>query len=177
MLPSFLLLKRSEQGSTVSLAVAAQQILTEMDRGEVVAGEAITRLMDILFIKAVGAYFDRNIETAESGWLAAFRDEQIGRALSKLHEHPEKPWTVDSLARNAALSRSAFAARFKGLLAEPPLHYVARLRINTAAIRLLSTDQNLKSIATIAGYESVAAFVKSFKRIMGVTPGEYRQLQ
>ena len=45
------------------------------------------------------------------------------------------------------------------------------------AIRLLSTDQNLKSIATIAGYKSVAAFVKSFKRIMAVTPSEYRQLQ
>jgi AraC-like DNA-binding protein len=177
MLPSVLLLKASDQGSTSSLVLAAQQILTEMDCGEAVAGEAVTRLMDILFIKAVGAYFDQNVETAEFGWLATFRDERIGRALSSLHEHPEKAWTVDSLACTAALSRSAFAARFKGLLGEPPLHYLARLRINTAAIRLLSTDQNLKSIAIMVGYESLAAFVKSFKRIMGVTPSEYRQLQ
>ncbi|HEX8798613.1 MAG TPA: AraC family transcriptional regulator [Terriglobales bacterium] len=177
MLPPVLLMKRSEQSSTATLALAAQQILTEMDHGEAAAGEAVTRVLDILFIKAVGAYFDQNAETAESGWLAAFRDERIGRALSNLHENPEKPWTVDSLARTAALSRSAFAARFKEFLGEPPLHYLARIRINTAAIRLLSTDESLKSIATIAGYESVAAFVKSFKRIMGVTPGEYRHLQ
>jgi transcriptional regulator GlxA family with amidase domain len=177
MLPSVLLLKQSRQPSTVSLALAAQQIVTEMDGEQAGAGEAVTRLMDVLFIKAVGAYFDQNVETAESGWLAAFCDERIGTALSNLHQHPEKPWTVDSLARTAALSRSAFAARFKGLLGEAPLHYLARLRINTAATRLLSTDQNLKSIATTAGYESLAAFVKSFKRIMGVTPGEYRQLQ
>ena len=177
MLPSVLLLKQSRQASTVSLALAAQQIVTEMDGGQAGAREAVTRLMDVLFIKAVGAYFDQNVETAESGWLAAFRDERIGAALCNLHQHPERPWTIDSLARTAALSRSAFAARFKGLLGEAPLHYLARLRINTAATRLLSTDQNLKSIATTAGYESLAAFVKSFKRIMGVTPGEYRQLQ
>jgi AraC-like DNA-binding protein len=177
MLPSVLLLKGGEQSSTATLALAAEQILTEMDRGATAAGEAVTRVLDIVFIKAVGAYFDQNAETAESGWLAAVRDERIGRALSNLHEHPEKPWTVDSLARTAALSRSAFAARFKELLREPPLHYLARLRINTAAIRLLSTDESLKGIATAAGYESLAAFVKSFKRVMGVTPGEYRQLE
>jgi AraC-like DNA-binding protein len=59
----------------------------------------------------------------------------------------------------------------------PPLHYLARLRINTAANRLRSSNDNLKSIATDAGYESLAAFVKSFKRLMGMTPGEYRHRQ
>jgi transcriptional regulator GlxA family with amidase domain len=110
--------------------------------------------MDILFIRAVGAYFDRNVDTAESGWLAAFRDDRIGRALAILHREPEKTWTVDSLARSVALSRSPFAARFKELLGEPPLHCLARLRINTAAIRLRSTDDSLKNIAADAGYEA-----------------------
>jgi AraC-like DNA-binding protein len=177
LLPPVLVLKRRQQGAAVTLALAAQQILTELDSGEATAGEVVTRLMDILLIRAVGAYFDQNIESAESGWLAAFRDERIGRALSILHKHPEKAWTVDSMARDVGLSRSAFAARFKGLLSEPPLHYLARLRINTAANRLRSSNDNLKNIATGAGYESLAAFVKSFKRLMGTTPGEYRQRQ
>jgi AraC-like DNA-binding protein len=177
MLPPVLMLRRKKQGRDDSLALTIQQISTELDSGEAAAGEVVTRLMDILFIRAVGAYIDSSIGAAENGWLAGFRDERIGRALAEMHAHPEKPWTIDALARTVALSRSAFAAKFRELLGEPPLHYLARLRINTAAIRLRSTDEKLKSVATAAGYESLAAFIKSFKRIMGLTPGEYRELQ
>lgn len=177
MLPPVLLLQRKAQGPDVALALTTQQISAELDNGEAAAGEVITRLMDILFIRAVGAYFDSRIGASETGWLAGFRDERIGRALAEMHAHPEKPWTIDTLARSVALSRSAFAARFRELLGEPPLHYLARLRINTAAIRLRSTDEKLKSVAAVAGYESLAAFIKSFKRIMGLTPGRYRELQ
>jgi AraC-like DNA-binding protein len=177
MLPPVLLLQRKEQGPDVSLAFTTQQISTELDSGEAASGEVVTRLMDILFIRAVGAYFDSSVGAAENGWLAGFRDERIGRALAEMHAHPEKPWTIDTLARTVALSRSAFAAKFRELLGEPPLHYLARLRINTAAIRLRLTDEKLKSVASAAGYESLAAFIKSFKRIMGLTPGEYRELR
>jgi transcriptional regulator GlxA family with amidase domain len=133
-------------------------------------------LADILFIRAVRAYFDHNIEAAESGLLLAVRDEQIGRALAMLHRHPQQAWTVDSIARHVALSRSAFAARFTELVSEPPLHYLTRLRIDVAAARLRSSDDKLRAIAAAAGYESVPAFAKSFKRLIGMTPGEYRRV-
>src|SRR5262249_31523259 len=159
------------------LGLTTQQILTELDGGGPGAEDVITRLADILFIRAVRSYFDQNMETAESGWLAAIRDERIGQALALLHTTPQQAWTVDSLARHVALSRSAFAARFTELVGEPPLHYLTRLRINAAALRLRSSDDKLRTIAVAAGYESIAAFVKSFKRVMGMTPGQYRQFR
>src|SRR5262245_35925902 len=94
-----------------------------------------------------------------------------------LHEQPQDAWRVDLMARRVAVSRSAFAARFRELVGEPPLHYLTRLRINAAAVRLRSTDDKLSVIAKATGYESVAAFVKSFKRHMGTTPGDYRHVR
>jgi AraC-like DNA-binding protein len=134
----------------------------------------VTRLADILLFQAVRAYFHENGGTAQSGWLAAARDNQIGRALALLHAHPDEPWTVDLLARRLATSRTAFADRFSELVGEPPLRYLTRLRINTAARRLRSSDDKLTAIATDAGYESVSAFNRAFKRQVGMTPGEYR---
>src|SRR5262249_45893211 len=157
------------------LGPMAQQVLAELESGSSEGTEVITRLTEILFIRAVRAYFDRKMETVASGWLAAGRDEKIGRALATLHRDPQETWTVDSLARCVALSRSAFAARFKELLGEPPLRYLTRLRINAAAKRLRSSDDKLRAVAEAAGYESVAAFVKAFGRVMGMTPGHYRQ--
>src|SRR5262249_12596604 len=147
------------------LGPTIQHLSTELDRGASGSAEVIHRLTDILFIRAVCAYFDQNMETAESGWLAAVRDEPIGRALLMLHERPEESWRVDRIARHVALSRSAFATRFRELVGEPPLQYLTRLRINTAATRLRATDEKLSSIASAVGYSSVPAFVKSFKRL------------
>jgi AraC-like DNA-binding protein len=176
MLPPVLHLKRTEEGAEHWLGLTTEQILAELRNGGTGAKEIITRLVDVLFIRAVREYFDQNIETAESGRLAAARDGRIGRALAMLHGHPQQAWTVDSLARHVALSRSAFAARFTELVGEPPLHYLTRLRIDLAAARLRSSDDKLRAIAAASGYESVAAFAKSFKRLIGMTPGEYRRV-
>jgi AraC-like DNA-binding protein len=176
MLPPVLHLKRTEEGDQHWLGLTTEQILGELDSGGPGAKEIITRLADTLFIRAVREYFDQNIEAAESGRLLAVRDQQIGRALAMIHRHPQQVWTVDSLARHVALSRSAFAARFTELVGEPPLHYLTRLRIDLAAARLRSSDDKLRAIAAASGYESVAAFAKSFKRLIGMTPGEYRRV-
>ena len=174
VLPSFLHVRGSKDGGLRWLRLTVEHILEELDSSAVGAAEVVTRLADILFIQAVRAYFHENGGTAQSGWLAAARDNQIGRALALLHAHPDEPWTVDLLARRLATSRTAFADRFSELVGEPPLRYLTRLRINTAARRLRSSDDKLTAIAADAGYESVSAFNRAFKRQVGMTPGEYR---
>jgi AraC-like DNA-binding protein len=82
---------------------------------------------------------------------------------------------VASLADRVAVSRSAFAARFTSLVGESPLHYLTRLRLHVASLRLQSSDDTLRAVAAAAGYGSVAAFAKAFKRRVGMTPGAYRR--
>ena len=73
------------------------------------------------------------------------------------------------------LSRSVLAARFTGLVGVPPMHYLARWRLASAA-RLLGRERsNLARIAEAVGYESEAAFNRAFKREYGVSPGQWRR--
>jgi AraC-like DNA-binding protein len=157
------------------LRVTVSQVFEELGSGRNGSAAVVTRLADILFMHAVRSYLDENIDKAESGWLAALRDQQIGRALVLLHDKPDQPWTVAELAARVALSRSAFAARFTQLVGEPPLRYLTRLRLNAATARLRSGNDKLSVIADAAGYESLPAFAKAFKRRLGITPGEYRR--
>ena len=162
ILPRVIHVKGNRWDGKDSLDLTTRQISAELDRGTSGSPEVLNRLTDILFIRAVNAYFDQNVETAESGWLGAVRDESIGRALLMFHEQPHAAWRVDMVARRLALSRSAFAARFRELVGEPPLQYVTRLRINTAAMRLRTSNDKLRSISSDVGYSSVPAFVKAF---------------
>jgi AraC-like DNA-binding protein len=177
ILPPLLHLKGIENGARRWLGLTTEHILSELDGGGPGAQEVVTRLADILFIQAVRAYFEGNGESADRGWLAAVRDQKVGQALAILHGDPHRPWTVTSLAHRIAMSRSTFAGRFKELVGEPPQHYLARLRVNAAAARLRSSDDKLSAVAAASGYESVAAFVKAFKRHLGITPGEYRNFR
>ena len=174
ILPPVLHVKRTEEGVR-RLGLTTAHLRSELDGGGAGANEIVTRLADILLIQAVRDYFEQKPQTLDDGWLAAVQDPKIGQALAILHSHPHRPWTVPSLARRLAMSRSTFAERFKELVGEPPQRYFTRLRIHAAAARLRSGDDKLSAIAAAAGFESLAAFAKAFKKQIGETPGDYRK--
>jgi AraC-like DNA-binding protein len=138
-------------------------------------GEAvITRLGDILVVQAIRAWIETD-PTARTGWLGAPKDRHIGRALALIHRDPAHDWTVPSLARQVAMSRSAFAARFTELVGEPAMRYVTRWRIYVAMDALKQQDTSLAELASRLGYRSEAAFSRAFKRVIGVSPGAIRR--
>jgi AraC-like DNA-binding protein len=134
----------------------------------------VSRLCDIVVIQAIRAWIERD-PAARTGWLGALHDPQVGAAIARIHAEPERDWTVASLAAAAAMSRSAFAARFTRLVGEPAMNYVTRWRMLVAADRLQSSDATVATIAAGVGYESEAAFSRAFKRVLGSTPGAARR--
>ncbi|WP_143753718.1 AraC family transcriptional regulator [Caballeronia arationis] len=138
-------------------------------------GEAvITRLADILVIQAVRAWI-AHAPAAQTGWLGALRDRQIGRALAMIHRNPERNWTVATLADALGMSRSAFSARFTQLVGEPAMRYAVRWKMQAALTQLRETDASLGEMASRLGYDSDAAFSRAFKRVVGVAPGAARR--
>ena len=113
--------------------------------------------------------------TCKTGWLTAVGDPQLGAAFQKIHAHPEAAWTVESLAQTAAMSRSAFAARFKDVVGLAPLAYLTRWRMHRATEMLGASTQTVGEIALAVGYETESAFAKVFRRHLGTTPGTYRR--
>jgi AraC-like DNA-binding protein len=138
-------------------------------------GETVTtRLADILVIQAIRSWIAQD-GVAQTGWLGALQDKQIGPAISLIHREPGHPWTVASLADQVAMSRSAFAARFTELVGEPAMQYVTRWRMHVALTRLKDDEASLGELAIRLGYQSEAAFSRAFKRFIGVSPGAARR--
>jgi AraC-like DNA-binding protein len=135
----------------------------------------VTRLADILLVQALRSWLEAD-PAAQSGWLGALRDRQIGRAIALIHRDPARDWTVASLARELAMSRSAFAARFTDLVGEPVMHYLARWRMQLALNSLREDSATVAELALRLGYRSEAAFSRAFKRIVGVPPGAVKRL-
>jgi AraC-like DNA-binding protein len=171
LLPSFILIK-SDQAHTLALHNTMQALASEMAEQAPGSEVVATRLAEVLFIQALRAHIASGPER-DKGWLRAIFDSQVGNALRAIHIRVNAPWTVESLAEAAGMSRSAFAARFKDLLEQTPLEYVTEWRMQKAMQLLKQGDKKLIDVARSVGYESDAAFSKAFKRVVGANPGEY----
>ena len=112
---------------------------------------------------------------AQTGWLGALQNPQIGQALLHIHRDPAHPWTVAKLAAAVAMSRSAFSARFTQLVGEPPMQYLRRRRMYATLTWRKEEEAPLVELADRLGYQSEAAFSRAFKRVIGISPGAARK--
>jgi len=167
-LPNFILIK-ADQAHTLALHNTMQALASEMAEQAPGSEVVANRLAEVLFIQTLREHIASGVEWRKKGWLRAIFDPQMGTALSAIHDSVNTPWTVESLAEAASMSRSAFAARFKDL----PLEYVTEWRMQKAMQILQLRDKKLIDVARSVGYESDAAFSKAFKRVVGASPGEY----
>jgi len=138
------------------------------------AESMLAKLSELMFVEALRRYVE-TLPPEGKGWLAGVRNPQIGRALALLHADPGRDWTVDELAREVALSRSALAERFAALVGEPPIQYLMRWRLALAAQTLRASGETILRVAERSGYESEAAFGRAFKREFGMPPAAWRK--
>jgi AraC-like DNA-binding protein len=134
----------------------------------------LAKLAELTFVEAMRRYAS-SLPAEQRGWLAGLRDRHVGKALALLHENPSRAWTVEDLAREVALSRSAFADHFVELIGEPPMQYLTRWRLALAAQRLRTGSESVARIAEHCGYDSEAAFNRAFKREFGAPPSTWRK--
>jgi AraC-like DNA-binding protein len=131
------------------------------------------KIAETLFVETVRGYLE-TVPVIETGWFAAIRDPQVGRCLALMHEQPARDWSVEALAREVHLSRSALAERFSALLGVPPMQYLKRWRLTIAARLLRGERTSVIQVAEAVGYESEASFSRAFKGEYGVPPGLWR---
>ncbi|MFJ2237778.1 cupin domain-containing protein [Streptomyces sp. NPDC087859] len=148
-------------------------LMEEIVRDEPGQEVVLDRLLDLLVIAALRAWFSRP-EAAAPAWYRAMADPVVGRVLRLVQDDPAHPWTVASLAAKAGVSRAALARRFTELVGEPPMTYLTGWRLALAADRLRESDATLEAIARQVGYGSAFALSSAFKRVYGVSPQEHR---
>lgn len=138
------------------------------------ARSVLSKLSELAFVEALRRYMDSQ-PSHQKGWLAGLRDPYVGRALALMHEDPPRWQTVDELAHEVALSRSALTERFSDLIGEAPMQYFKRWRLAVAARALRSGNEGIARVAERSGYESEAAFTRAFKREFGMPPSAWRK--
>ncbi len=107
-------------------------------------------------------------------WLAALAHPRLCAAITAMHARPGVQWTLARLAAKANMSRAAFAKEFRERVGEPPIAYLTRWRMTSAASMLLQGGEAaLAEIANKVGYSSEHAFNTAFRRSMGCSPGRY----
>ena len=142
---------------------------------EVLGGErsVLMRLGEVMFVEILRRYF-RSAPASDSSWLAALRDPLGGRTLALLHKDIAVSWTLQKLADSVGASRSALAEHFSRIVGVPPMQYLTRWRMQVAAHRLRDTQLKVSSVAHEVGYDSDEAFSRAFKRVVGVSPRDWR---
>lgn len=174
LLPNVLKIDTWSEHSSAWLQSTLQ--LISRQAGELRPGgeTVITRLADVVVIEAIRNWINTAPEEGK-GRLKGVRDNQIGRAIMAMHRSPAHDWTVETLARTAGMSRSAFSARFTSLVGQSAMQYLTTWRMQLARTKLLETSQPLSTIAVNLGYQSEPAFSRAFKHIFHVSPGRIRQ--
>jgi AraC-like DNA-binding protein len=163
------LVLRADEWETPLLGLLAAEMLRE-DVGQ---DAVLDRLLDLLLVGAVRAHF-RRIAADAPGWFRATSDPAVGRAARLMQDDPAEPWTLESLARAVNVSRATLARRFRELVGQPPMEFLAEWRLTLAADLLLDPAETIGSVARKVGYGSPYALSAAFKRVRGISPRQHR---
>ena len=162
------------QGSGTWLGTTLKFTVNEARAARPGNAAILGRLTELMFVEILREYMQR-LPANRGGWLSGLNDPQVGKALRLMHAQPMRDWTVDDLAREAAVSRSVLAQRFTDLVGEAPMRYLAGWRMQLAKQMMREGAGNIQDIATRVGYESEAAFSRAFKRATGSPPAAWRR--
>lgn len=173
-LPEWFVLRGEDQGGLDPLALAISLLGQEVTKPDLGSATVVDALLDVLF-----NYLLRKIvatQGEEAGrWSGALRDVQVRRAVELMHADSARPWTLELIASEVGVSRASLAQKFRQAMGDTPLHYLTTVRMQKAMGLLRDTRDTLETVAAQVGYQDAFGFSKVFKRVVGVSPRDFRQ--
>jgi len=164
-LPAVIHVRGAQQLSTLVRLVREETAQTLPGRELI-----LERLVEILLVEALRAAPG---EGAPAGLLRGLADERLAASIQAMHREPARAWTVEDLARTAALSRSAYFQRFSRTVGLPPMEYLLAWRMALAKDLLSAGRIAIDHVAERVGYASASTFSTAFVRHVGQPPGGY----
>lgn len=174
ILPPLIHVRASELSTAVTLGGSMEALVTETLDQRPGWRLSASRMGELLLVNILREHLLRGAtNAAEAGWWRGLSDPAIARAIAAMHREPGRSWTVESLAGEAAMSRSRFSDRFKTLVGDTPIGYLGAHRMALAAQQLEAGHLSLAQVAQEAGYESDKVFARAFRRWAGLSPTAY----
>lgn len=171
-IPRPIFVQGSDRSALSNFAAVLELIRDEVRQSRAGAPLMLARYAEILVLGLL-----RSAPPAPTpNWLAASSHPGLAKALSAIHSRPRETWSVANLAKEAGMSRSAFADAFTRLVGEGPIRYLTRWRLVLAKeLFETGTAGSVEAIAEQVGYANAAAFSTAFRREFGVSPGGLRR--
>lgn len=133
----------------------------------------LAHLLEVMLIEALRSAAGT---AASPGLLRGLSDARLAAAIRQIHESPARSWTIALLAKEAALSRSAFFERFSRAMGVAPMEYLLSWRMALAKRFLRLREGDIATIAERVGYGSASAFSVAFTRCVGISPTGYLRM-
>ena len=172
-LPEVIIIKDIEHREKAWFETVYNLILNESLEAMPGSNVIMTRLAEVMLMHILRTYILR--EQVNNPFYAALADNQLSLSLSKIHLNPSYSWSLESLAKEAGMSRTLFANKFRTMIGSTPMDYVAQWRILKAKELLLKTKEPISKVAEQVGYSSEASFNRAFKRLAKATPLVFRK--
>ena len=163
----------TKDSTETNLGSVINLMISEAENKNTNSNAVIDRLSDILLIEAIRTHILLN--DYDYGFFAALNDPRICKALTSFHNAPEKNWSIQTLSKEAAMSRSAFSDHFKHMLGMSPMEYLTGWRMQHGYDTLVTSNKTISQISEECGYQSEPAFRKAFKKQFGIGPGAVRK--
>ncbi|MDG4663623.1 AraC family transcriptional regulator [Mycobacterium sp. 236(2023)] len=164
---------RSDEPGAARLSRLVELIAEEADGDGAARDVILQRLVEVLLIEAARLHADLDLGGAQRGLIAGLTDPVLAPALRALHADVSRGWTVEGLARVAAVSRAVFAQRFTRTMGMPPMQYLLEWRVALAKDVLRAEQLSVAAVAQRVGYQSANAFTTAFIRVAGCSPTEF----
>jgi AraC-like DNA-binding protein len=173
--PDWLLLRIDERPRLGPVGLLVELMASELQAPGAGSETVLNGLLDAAFSFLLREVLARAADGP--GFAKALRSQPVSRVLQLLHERCAEEWTLEGLALEVGLSRTALAVKFREALGETPMGYLRRLRMQRASQRLVDTDLPLERIASEVGYQDAFGFSRVFKKTLGQSPREFRRRQ
>lgn len=164
---------RANQPAIGSVATIVELIQREARDQRPGRNLVLSRLIEVMLVEALRS---APPEMTATGLLAGLRDPQLAAALHAIHTKAAHPWSLASLAREAAMSRSSFADRIARVVGLTPLNYLLQWRLAIAKRMLAREQKSVGETALDVGYESASGFSTAFSRAMGMAPKQFAEI-
>jgi AraC-like DNA-binding protein len=173
-LPQVFLLKANAMQSFDQMHALIGMLAIEAHSKNHGSDRILQNILDILFTLIFRKVIEQSSSKPET-WSHALLDEQLRKSVELMHGQWAKPWTLQSLSQELGMSRASFALKFKKSMGDTPLQYLTKIRMQKAMGLLSGTTDTIESVATSVGYQDAFGFSKTFKKIVGLPPKEFRK--